>query len=187
MEGAEQAVNLIGSALSAPSGSATALGPRPGFAHTPACDTAEMFLNQGNDFSGQQGCVESLVLRTLQSMREAGHTDMARKTLPLKWLKTSKKAGQGGEGDISLELPEQGDGKKWPLGPRWLSLVCSQSCPKCQVPGELLGAKQSARTTWLLSLHCLPPPIPHPCHIPAEAGLGNSWVQRGAPSSPSGS
>lgn len=50
--------------------------------------------------------------------------------------KTIREAGQEGVGDVFLELPR---GKKWPLGLRWFSLVCSHLCPK--VPGELFGVK----------------------------------------------
>lgn len=42
-----------------------------------------------------------------------------------------------GRCDILLEIPR----KKWPLGLRWLSMVCSYLCPKGQVPGEAFRVK----------------------------------------------
>lgn len=49
--------------------------------------------------SKQQGCMECLVLRTFQSMREAGHTDMSRNNFPLKWLKLLSHLWEGSVGE----------------------------------------------------------------------------------------
>ena len=77
--------------------------------------------------------MEGLVLRTFQSMREAGHTDMSRNNFPLKWLKLLGKQGSVGRVVYSRSYP------RGESGPRSFQWLCSQLCPK--VPGEMFGVK----------------------------------------------